>query len=90
MVAAQAPGYETVLVDSCFMDAAGRFPVLFAAERPPDLVIALRATCERCLRAPAIQARAQAGQGRVRAVPQADVDRPEPVAKPKPLHLRRQ
>ena len=71
------------------MDAAAPFPASFAAERPPDLVVALRAMCERRLRAPAIQARARAGQGRAPAAPQVDVDRPEPVAKLKQLHLQR-
>ena len=72
------------------MDAAAPFLASFAAERPPDLVVALRATCERCLRAPVIQAPARGDPGPVPAVPQVEMNRPEAVVKPKQLHLQRQ
>ena len=72
------------------MDAAAPFLASFAAERPPDLVVSLRAMCERCLRAPVIQAPAPAGPGPVPAVPQVGMDPPEVVVKLKQLHLQRQ
>ena len=70
------------------MDAAAPFQALFVAERPPDLLVALRATCAQLLRAMLIQAPVRARPELVPGEPQVVVDRPVAVVKRRQLHLQ--
>src|SRR5689334_2526450 len=85
VVAAQARGYETFVFDSCVMDAAGPFPVSFAAEHRPDLLVFPRALYERHAIARPTQARVRAPREPAAAAQQVDVDRLMAAAKRKQL-----